>query len=78
MLAAGLKLAIVRSSEPTTVPAAWLLSAGVAAYVVGLALFRGLLGTGPLGARLMIAGLALLTGSSASRSRRRRSSPHWS
>ncbi len=62
VLAAGVKLAIVRSAEPIIVPAAWFLSAGVAAYVVGLALFRGLLRIGPLVVRLLIAGLALLSG----------------
>ncbi len=62
VLAAGVKLAIVRYAEPVTAPAAWFLAAGVAAYVVGLVLFRRLLGIGPLGVRLMIAGLALSTG----------------
>ncbi len=62
MLAAGVKLAIVRSAQPAPAPAAWFLAGGVATYVVGLAWFRRLLGTGPLGVRLVVALLALSTG----------------
>jgi low temperature requirement protein LtrA len=62
VLAAGVKLAIVRYAEPVTAPAAWFLAAGVAAYVVGLALFRRLLGIGSVGVRLMVAALAVSTG----------------
>ncbi len=61
MLAAGIKLAIAHSSEPTA-QAAWFLAAGVAAYVLGLVVFRRLLGLGPVGLRLLIAGLAAATG----------------
>ncbi len=62
VLAAGVKLAIVRSAQPAPAPATWFLAGGVATYVVGLAWFRRLLGTGPLGVRLIVALLALLTG----------------
>lgn len=62
VLAAGVKLAIVRSAQPAPAPAAWFLAGGVATYVVGLAWFRRLLGTGPLGVRLLVALLALLSG----------------
>jgi low temperature requirement protein LtrA len=62
VLAAGVRLAIVRYAEPVLAPAAWFLAGGVATYVVGLAWFRGLLGTGPVGVRLVVAGLALSTG----------------
>lgn len=62
VLAAGVKLAFVRSAQPAVVPAAWFLAGGVATYVIGLAWFRRLLGTGPLGVRLMVALLALSTG----------------
>jgi low temperature requirement protein LtrA len=62
VLAAGVKLAIVRSAQPVPAPAAWLLAGGVATYVVGLAWFRRLLGTGPLSVRLIVALLALSTG----------------
>jgi low temperature requirement protein LtrA len=62
VLAAGVKLAIVRYAQPVTAPAAWFLAAGVGAYVLGLVWFRRLLDIGPLSVRLMIAGLALLTG----------------
>jgi low temperature requirement protein LtrA len=62
VLAAGVKLAIVRSAQPVPAPAAWFLAGGVATYVVGLAWFRRLLGTGPLGVRLIVALLALSTG----------------
>jgi low temperature requirement protein LtrA len=62
VLAAGVKLAIVRSAQPVPAPVAWFLAGGVATYVVGLAWFRRLLGTGPLGVRLIVALLALSTG----------------
>ena len=62
VLAAGVKLAFVRSAQPAVVPAAWFLAGGVVTYVFGLAWFRRLLGTGPLGVRLMVALLALSTG----------------
>ncbi len=62
MLAAGVKLAIVHYGEPTTAATVWFLAVGVAAYVLGLAAFRWLLGLGPVGLRLIIAGLAAATG----------------
>jgi low temperature requirement protein LtrA len=61
VFAAGVKDAVVRSGEPLAVPAAWFLAAGVAVYVVGLAWFRWLLGTGPVGVRLAVAGAVLPT-----------------
>jgi low temperature requirement protein LtrA len=62
VLAAGVKLAIVRSAQPVPALAAWFLAGGGATYVVGLAWFRRLLGTGPLSVRLIVALLALSTG----------------
>ncbi|HWD42484.1 MAG TPA: low temperature requirement protein A [Actinomycetota bacterium] len=59
VFAAGIKNAVVQSGEPLTASTAWLLAAGVATYLVGLALFRQLLGIGPIGARLAIAGAVL-------------------
>lgn len=62
VLAAGIKLAIVHYGEPSTAPAAWFLAAGVASYVLGLVVFRRVLGLGPVGLRLGIAGLAAASG----------------
>jgi low temperature requirement protein LtrA len=59
VFAAGVKNAVVQSGEPLTASAAWLLAAGVGTYLVGLAWFRRLLGIGPVGARLAIAGAVL-------------------
>jgi low temperature requirement protein LtrA len=61
VFAAGVKDALVHHGGPVTAAAAWLLSAGVATYLVGLAWFRRLLGIGPVGARLAIAGAVLPT-----------------
>ena len=44
-----------------TASTAWFLAAGVGCYVAGLALFRRLLGTGPVAARLAIAVAVLPT-----------------
>jgi low temperature requirement protein LtrA len=57
--AAGVKNAVVQPGEPATVSTAWLLAAGVATYLVGLAWFRRLLGVGPIGPRVAIAGAVL-------------------
>jgi low temperature requirement protein LtrA len=59
LFAAGVRNAVVHYREPVTTSAAWLLAAGVATYLVGLALFRRLLGIGPSGARMAMAGAAL-------------------
>jgi low temperature requirement protein LtrA len=59
VFAAGIKNAVVQSGEPLTASTAWLLAAGVATYLVGLALFRQLLGIGPIGARVAVAGAVL-------------------
>jgi low temperature requirement protein LtrA len=61
VLAAGLKRAIGHYGQPVADPTAWFLAVGVAAYVGGLALFRQILGTGPIGLSLVIAVLALPT-----------------
>jgi low temperature requirement protein LtrA len=61
VFAAGVKNAVVRDGEPMTASTAWLLAAGAATYIAGLAWFRGLLGIGPIGARALIAGAALPT-----------------
>jgi low temperature requirement protein LtrA len=59
VFAAGIKNAVGQSGEPVTASTAWLLAGGVATYLVGLAWFRQLLGIGPVGARLAIAGAVL-------------------
>jgi low temperature requirement protein LtrA len=61
VFAAGVKNAVGHYGEPLTVSTAWLLAAGVAVYVVGLAWFRRLLGIGPIGARVAIAAVVLST-----------------
>jgi low temperature requirement protein LtrA len=59
VFAAGVKNAVVQSGEPLTASTAWLLAAGVGTYLVGLAWFRRLLGIGPIGARVAVAGAVL-------------------
>jgi low temperature requirement protein LtrA len=61
VFAAGVKDAVERYGEPLAAETAWLLAAGVAVYVGGLAWFRQLLGIGRIGARLAIAGIVLPT-----------------
>jgi low temperature requirement protein LtrA len=61
LVAAGMKLAVVRYDEPETLATAVFLAGGVAAYAMGLALFRGVLHTGSLRVRLGIGILALPT-----------------
>jgi low temperature requirement protein LtrA len=61
VFAAGVKDAVVRYGQPAAAGTAWLLAGGVAGYVVGLVVFRRLLGTGPAGARLAIAAAGLAT-----------------
>src|SRR5215218_9002898 len=59
VFAAGAKNALIQDGPPLAASTAWLLAAGVAAYLVGLAWFRRLLGIGPVGARLLIAAVVL-------------------
>ena len=59
VVAAGMKLAVVRYSEPATMAIAWFLAAGVAGYVVGLVIFRWLIQGGRLSIRLLVAILVL-------------------
>jgi low temperature requirement protein LtrA len=59
VFAAGIKNAVGHHGEPVTASAAWLLAAGVGTYLIGLAWFRRLLGIGPVGARMAIAGAVL-------------------
>jgi low temperature requirement protein LtrA len=59
VFAAGIKNAVGHHGELVTASTAWLLAAGVGTYLVGLAWFRRLLGIGPVGARLAIAGAVL-------------------
>ncbi|HEX9096103.1 MAG TPA: low temperature requirement protein A [Candidatus Dormibacteraeota bacterium] len=61
LVAAGLKLAVVRYNEPSTVSAAVFLAGGVAIYLAGLALFRWLIHVHSIGIRLLMVLLALLT-----------------
>jgi low temperature requirement protein LtrA len=59
VFAAGIKNAVGHHGEPVTASAAWLLASGVGTYLIGLAWFRRLLGIGPVGARMAIAGAVL-------------------
>jgi len=61
LIAAGLKLAVVRYNEPSTVAAAVFLAAGVAIYLAGLAIFRWLIHVRSIAVRLVMAVLALGT-----------------
>jgi low temperature requirement protein LtrA len=61
LVAAGLKLAVVRYNEPSTAAAAIFLAAGVAIYLAGLALFRWLVDVRRVAVRLVMAALALIT-----------------
>lgn len=61
MFAAAVKSAVVQYGEPVAASTAWFLAAGVATCLVGLAWFRQLLGIGPIGARVGIAGAVLPT-----------------
>jgi low temperature requirement protein LtrA len=61
VFAAGVKNAVVRDGEAMTASTAWFLAAGTATYIGGLAWFRRLLGIGPIGARSLLAGVALPT-----------------
>ena len=61
LVAAGLKLAVVRYNEPSTVSAAVFLAGGVAIYLAGLALFRWLIHVHSVAIRLLMVVLALLT-----------------
>jgi low temperature requirement protein LtrA len=61
LVAAGLKLAVVRYDEPSTVSAAIFLAAGVAVYLAGLAIFRMLIHVRAVAVRVLMAVLALLT-----------------
>ena len=61
LVAAGLKLAVVIYNAPSTTPAAVFLAGGVAAYLVGLAIFRGFVHVQPVAVRLLMAALAIVT-----------------
>jgi len=61
LIAAGLKLAVVRYNEPSTLAAAVFLAAGVAIYLVGLAIFGWLIHVRSIAVRLVMALLALVT-----------------
>ena len=61
LVAAGMKLAVVRYDQPAPVATAVFLAGGVAAYVIGLAGFRWVLGSGDLRVRVLIAVLAVPT-----------------
>ena len=61
VVAAGMKLAVVAYNEPAALSTALFLATGVAAYAIGLVLFRWLLHSGPISVRLAIAVLVLPT-----------------
>jgi hypothetical protein len=56
-----MKLAVVAYDQAATPSTALFLASGVAAYAIGLVLFRWLFRSGPLAIRLAIAVLALPT-----------------
>ena len=59
VVAAGMKLAVVAYNEPAALSTALFLATGVAAYALGLVLFRWLLHSGPISIRLAIGVLVL-------------------
>ena len=61
VLAAGMRLSIVRYGHHATTAGAWFLAGGVAAYAAGLALFRVILRTGPPGLRIALCAAAVAT-----------------
>ena len=61
LVAAGLKLAVVRYNEPSTVAAAAFLAGGVAIYLAGLALFRWLIHAHGVGVTILMGFLAVVT-----------------
>src|ERR1700694_1703677 len=61
LVAAGLKLAVVRYNEPSTVSAAVFLAAGVATYLAGLELFRWLIHARSVAVTLLVGFLAIMT-----------------
>jgi low temperature requirement protein LtrA len=61
VVAAGMKLAVVGYDQPATLSTALFLASGVAAYALGLVLFRWFLRSGPLVVQLTIALFALPT-----------------
>jgi len=61
VVAAGMKLAVVAYNEPAALSTALFLATGVAAYAIGLVLFRWFLHSGPISVRLAIAVLVLPT-----------------
>jgi len=61
LLAAGVKLAVVRYNEPSTVAAAVFLAAGVAIYLAGLALFRWLIHAHAVPLTILLGFLAIIT-----------------
>jgi low temperature requirement protein LtrA len=61
LVAAGVKLAVLRFADPATVASAFFMGGGVALYAVGLGLFRWFVGSGRLAPRLLIALPAVLS-----------------
>jgi low temperature requirement protein LtrA len=61
LVAAGLKLAVIRYDEPSSTAAAVFLAGGVAVYLAGLALFRSLVHVHPVSVRLVMAAFAMST-----------------
>jgi low temperature requirement protein LtrA len=61
LVAAGLKLAVIRYNEPSTTAAAVFLAGGAAIYLAGLALFRWQIRVRPVFIRLLMAALAMST-----------------
>jgi low temperature requirement protein LtrA len=59
--ASALEVAIAHASDELAFARAFALGGGVAAYMLGEAMFRRQLGIGPPGTRLLVAGVALAT-----------------
>jgi low temperature requirement protein LtrA len=61
LFAAGVNLVMEDYTRAADRPTAWLLAAGPALYLLGMAAFRRLLGTGPAGLHLIVAAACLAT-----------------
>lgn len=61
VIAAGMKLAVVRYDQPATIAIAAFLAGGIATYAIGLALFRWLLRTGQFAVCIALAIVAVPT-----------------
>jgi low temperature requirement protein LtrA len=61
VIAAGMKIGIVHYDRRASLASSAFLAGGVAAYLIGLVLFRWVLSSGPLAIRLLLAALTVPT-----------------